>query len=166
MTVAPYRFVDKITRKVAESWIAREPAREPVWTPLPRPLSECRVACVSTAAVALRDDEPFDQAGERRDPWWGDPSLRWIPRDARGADIRCWHMHIDGRHAEADLDCVLPLARLAELAAAGEIGEIAPRHASVQGYQVRGDALWEQTAPELARGLVEDGVDVVLLVPV
>lgn len=166
MTVNPNRFLDKATRALIEAWRRREPERPPVWAPLAKPLSECTVACVTTAALALEADEPFDQEGERRDPWWGDPSHRVIPRGVTSAELRCWHLHIDPRHPDRDFNCVLPLDRLEELADSGEIGAVAPRHYSVQGYQVRGEALWTETAPRIARELKKDAVDAVLLVPV
>lgn len=75
------RALDPATRRIMEAWIAREPAREIPWCPLPRPLPEATVALVSSAAVALATDQPFDQDGERRNPWWGDPSFRVIPRE-------------------------------------------------------------------------------------
>jgi D-proline reductase (dithiol) PrdB len=128
VTVNAYRFVDKITRKMVESWNKKKPQREPLWTPLSKPLSECTVACIRTAAIALHDDAPFDQETERRDPWWGDPSQRMIPQGTKGTQVRCWHLHIDGSHAEQDLNCVMPLDRLEELAKNGEIGRVAPRH--------------------------------------
>ena len=85
------------------------------FTPLARPLRECTVALVSTAGVARNDDRPFDQEGERRNPWWGDPSFRAIPLGTTEKDVRLYHMHIDPRFGESDLDVVLPMRRLAEL---------------------------------------------------
>ena len=119
-TVDSYRFVDRFTRRLIRTWIERENVVEIPWTPLSKPLSDCRVALVSTAAIATRDDRPFDQDGERRDPWWGDPSFRVIPRGATEEDVRLYHLHIDTGFAETDLNCVLPLQRLVELEESGE----------------------------------------------
>ncbi len=148
------------------AWAGREPRREPVWTPLARPLAESRLAIVSSAAVALKDDEPFDTDGERRDPWWGDPSYRRIPAGARAADIKVWHLHIDVRPAAQDLDCVLPLARAADLAAASALGSVADTHYSFMGYLLRPETFLETSVPEMIAGMQAEEVDVVLLVPV
>ncbi len=166
MSVDSYRFVDLATRQLMRAWAGREPRREPVWTPLAKPLSESRLAMVSSAAVALEDDEPFDADGERRDPWWGDPSYRRIPAGARAADIKVWHLHIDVRPAEQDLDCVLPLARAADLAAGGVLGSVADTHYSFMGYLLRPETFLETSVPEMIAGMQAEEVDVVLLVPV
>ena len=77
---------------------------------------------------------PFDQERERRDPWWGDPSSRVIPLGTTERDVRLYHLHIDPRFGEADLDVVLPMRRLTELAQEGLTGQPAPRHYSIMGY--------------------------------
>jgi hypothetical protein len=50
------------------------------WTPLSKPLADSTVALLSSVGLALKTDRPFDQEGERRNPWWGDPSYRILPR--------------------------------------------------------------------------------------
>jgi len=163
--VDSYRFLSLATRKLVKSWIEREPRREIPWTPLRGSLSDSTVAMVSTAALATVDDVPFDQEGERRDPWWGDPSFRVLPRDATEQNVRAHHLHIDTRYAEQDLDCVFPLRRLSELERAGEIGRSAPSHYSFMGYILRPEVLLRESTPAMIRGLQRDGVDVVLLAP-
>ena len=164
-TVDSYRFLSYLTRKLVRAWIALEPQREIPWTPLAKPLRDSTVALVSTAGVALADDVPFDQEGERRNPWWGDPSFRVLPRDTSGTDVRLYHLHIDNRYAEQDLDCALPLTRLAELEKAGEIGSSAPSHYSLMGYILEPEVLLERSTPEMIRRLQDDRVDLVLLAP-
>jgi hypothetical protein len=68
-TVDSYRYLSGSTKRVAKSWIGMEQPRPMPWTPLARPLSECTVALISSAGVALSGDKPFDQEGERRNPW-------------------------------------------------------------------------------------------------
>jgi hypothetical protein len=165
MTVDSYRFVDRITRRVLKGWAARESYQEIPWTPLPRSLAECTVALVSTAGLALETDEPFDQEGERRNPWWGDPSFRVIPRDAAEKNVRSWHLHGNAANVKEDLGCVLPLAGLLELEAGGEIGRSAPRHYSFMGYILEPAELLDKSTPEMIRLMKEDAVDAALLVP-
>jgi len=164
--VDPYRFIDALTRRLIEAWISREPRREIPWTPLSKPLEQASLAVVSTAGVALKTDQPFDQEGERRSPWWGDPGFRMLPRDTRTPDVGIHHLHIDTRFAEQDLNCLLPLERLAELEAAGEIGRLAPTHYSIMGYILRPRVLLETSTPAIIRRMQEEEVDAVLLIPV
>ena len=102
MPVDPYRFIDRPTRTMIQSWIAREPRREIPWTPLPRPLARCKLAVLSSAGLALNEDQPFDRQGEHDNPWRGDPGFRVIPREATEADLTCYHLHIDPRPAQQD----------------------------------------------------------------
>jgi hypothetical protein len=111
-------------------------------------------------------DEPFDQEGERRDPWWGDPSFRRLARTATEADVRVSHLHIHAGYPEEDINCILPLPLLLELEAEGEIGRSADTHYSFMGYQLRTDALIDDSTPRIIDGLRDEGVDAVLLVPV
>lgn len=165
MTVDSYRFLDGITRRVLKAWAARESYREIPWTPLAKPLAESTVALVSTAGLALETDEPFDQDGERRNPWWGDPSFRVIPRDATEKDVSSWHLHGNAAIVKEDLNSVFPLELLLELEAAGEIGRLAPHHYSFMGYILDPAELLGESTPEMIRLMKEDAVDAVLLVP-
>jgi D-proline reductase (dithiol) PrdB len=67
---------------------------------------------------------------------------------------------------EADRNMGLPLDRLHELAAAGEIGSVAPRHFSVMGSITAPNRYIKRTLPVIADLLIEDYVDIALMVPV
>jgi D-proline reductase (dithiol) PrdB len=167
MAIDGYHFLDGASRRVMRAWEEREPTPDSVpWTPLSKPLSQVGVALVSSAGIALRSQPPFDQGGERVNPWWGDPSHRVIPREAATQDIRIHHLHIDPRPGESDLDSVLPLRRLDELVDAGVVGRSAPRHYSMMGYILDPTELLRDTAPTLAASMIQDEVDLALLVPV
>ncbi len=162
-----FRFLDLASRGVMRAWLEREPAPGGTpWSPIRRPLAECRVALISSAGLSLSSDTPFDQEGERQNPWWGDPTHRVIPRAATTGDVRIGHQHIDPRPGSEDLDCLMPLRRLDELVAEGVVGCSAPRHYSVMGYILKPAVLVEETAPKIAEALAEDAVDLALLVPV
>jgi D-proline reductase (dithiol) PrdB len=135
------------------------------FTPLPKPLSESTVALISTAAIARNDDRPFDQEGERRNPWWGDPSFREIPFGTTERDVRLYHLHIDPRFGEADLDVVLPMRRLAELAEQGVVGRPADHHYSIMGFILDPAVLVGQTAPAIAERMRAHAIDAAALVP-
>lgn len=167
MEIDGYRFLDPASRRVMQAWADREPAPAGIpWTPLGRPLNQSRVALVSSAGIALKTDTPFDQEGERANPWWGDPSHRVIPRGTTADEIRVHHLHIDPRPGEEDLDSILPLHRLEELVEAGVVGSSAPRHYSIMGYILDARELVADTAPRMAEALVRDQVDLALMVPV
>jgi len=165
MSIDSYRFLDFATRQVMKAWAARQKPGDIPFTPLAKPLRECTIALLSTAAVARNDDRPFDQERERRDPWWGDPSFRVIPLGTTERDVRLYHMHIDPRFGEADLDVVLPMRRLAELADQRVVDRAAANHYSIMGYILDPTVLVEETAPAIAERIHLDGVDAAALVP-
>jgi D-proline reductase (dithiol) PrdB len=163
--VDSYRFVGGMTKRLIKSWIKLEAPREIPWSALTKPLSDCTVALISTGGIALKTDRPFDQEGERRNPWWGDPSYRVIPREARTGDIRVYHQHIDPSLAEWDMNCLLPIERLQELVEAGEVGRSAPSHYSYMGYLLDPRELLEKSVPALIERLRAEKADVVVLIP-
>ena len=164
-TVDSYRFTGSITRRMLETWVMQETPRPIPWMPLSKPLSECTVALLSSGGIALKSDTPFDQDGERRNPWWGDPSYRIIPKTATEKDVDIYHLHINPDFARRDLNCLLPIQRLAELQAAGEVGQVAPSHYSIMGYLPRPDEMLEQSVPEIVQHLKDERVDLLVLVP-
>ncbi len=130
------------------------------FTPLARPLAESTLALVCTAGVHLASQPPYDL----RNPH-GDWSWREIPSDSAAEDVRFAHVHYDTAGPEADVDCVFPLRSVRRLAARGVIGAVAPRHFGMMGWIPDGAPVQRETAPELARMLKADGVDMVLLTP-
>lgn len=140
---------------------------EPVpWAALKKPLAEARVALVTTAGVYVEGAEPgFDEDGERRNPMWGDPTFRRIPRDVPAGGIGTSHLHINNRDLKVDLNVQLPVHRLAELEAEGVIGSLAPTAYSFMGYQMDTREWRERYAPEVAGLMKDEAVDAVLLTP-
>jgi len=132
------------------------------WAPPGPPPAEAVVGLVTSAGVHLPGDSPFERVKG------GDFSYRWVPGETRPRDLTCTHPSgaWDRSGVEADPNLALPLDRLAEMAKKGEIGDVAPRHASFQGSITAPLRLMRQTAPEVAQGMADDGVDVVLLTPV
>jgi D-proline reductase (dithiol) PrdB len=163
--VDSYRFIGGITKRMVKSWIQLESPRDIPWTPLAKPLPDCTVAMISTGGIALKTDRPFDQEGERRNPWWGDPSYRVIPQTARTEDIRVYHQHIDPSLAEQDLNCLLPIDRLDELLEMKKVGRAASSHYSIMGYILDPEELLQETVPAIIEHLEADQVDIVVLIP-
>ncbi len=126
-------------------------------------LRESRVALVSTAGLVVPGDPPFDQ-----DVRGGDWSWRVIPADADVQSLEEHHRSAAFDHSgiEADRELAMPIGRLRELAETGEIGAVAPRHASLMGSITAPGRLQRDTLPAIADALVSDRVDIALLVPV
>lgn len=164
--VNSYRFLDGLVKRLVRTWIDLEPQRSIPWTSPNKPLEECTVALLSSAGLALKSDPPFDQEGERRNPWWGDPSYRLLPRDADPKDIALYHLHISNKLVEVDINTLFPFQRLLELEKRGEIGQVAAHHYSYMGYILQPQVLVEETLPAMIRQIKQDRVDVILLVPV
>ena len=151
-----------LARRLVAAYRPRENRGEIPWTPARKPLARCRVAVVTTAGVHHRSQSPFDM----RDPE-GDPSFRVLQADRIGTDYRITHDYYDHSDAQRDLNVVLPLDRLRELAAEGVIGELADTHYSFMGH-IDGrhiPTLIGKSAPEVAERLRVARVDVVLLTP-
>jgi len=133
------------------------------WTPLRRPLSESRLALVSSAGFVLPGQVPFDESKRG-----GDPSFREIPSDTEAGVLVDTHRSEAFDHTAMcrDPNLAFPVDRIRELASRGRIGSVSPRHLSFMGSLTAPGRLVRDTAPAAARSLVDDGVDVALLVPV
>ncbi len=132
------------------------------WSTLGKPLSECRVALVSTAGMYIADEqEPFDAANIE-----GDWSHREIPADLPAERLSIAHEHYNHRYVEVDQNCVYPAERLRELAAAGEIGEFISPVISISGYCPPAHRLVEETIPHIVLAMHKAEADLVLQVPV
>jgi D-proline reductase (dithiol) PrdB len=142
------------------------PYRRVDWRPgatLKMPLAEARVAVVTTAAYYGPDQPPFDTSIRG-----GDYSYRSIPLDTDLTTLRIAHRSdaFDMRGIASDKNLALPLDRLKALVEEGVIGSLAPRHFSFMGSIAAPGRLMATTAPEVARMLLEDEADAVLLTPV
>jgi len=124
---------------------------------LRRPLSESRLALVTTAGLHLRDDAPFTG---------GDQSFRVIPAESPPSQIVQTHASIgfDRTAFQRDINVIFPMDRAREFVARGEVGGLSPTYFSFMGAQRPPyDRLLEDTGPEVARRLRAEGVEVVFL---
>lgn len=133
------------------------------WAKLSKPLSESRVALITSAGFVLPDQDAFDPSIRG-----GDPSFREIPSHVDMRTLRETHRSRSFDHSGIMLDPnnAFPMERLRELEQTGYIGSVNHRHISFMGSITAPGRLVRHTAPDAARLLVEDGVDVALLVPV
>ena len=133
------------------------------WTPMRKPLSESRVALVTSAGLHLRDDKPFisDTRGK------GDSSYRVLPSNTPASEIIQSHTSIGFDHTGIyrDINVTYPIDRLEELREQGVIGSLADNYYSFMGAQRDTTEMATETGPEVARRMLEEGVEVVFLTP-
>ena len=133
------------------------------WTPLSKPLSECRLGLISSAGLSPPEEEPFDL--EFRG---GDPSFRVIPSDIDVARLIDNHRSRSWDHSgvERDRNLAFPIDRVRELVESGRIGSISKHFLSFMGSITAPGRLRRDHLPRAAEILVAEGVEVALLVPV
>lgn len=121
------------------------------------PLSQRRVAIVSSAGLVVRGRMPFRGR---------DADYRAIPADTKPEDMLISHISVnfDRTGLQEDWNVAFPLDRLKELAGDGVIGSVAATHYSFMGAS--DPAPMEPHIRELAGYLKRDKVDAVLLSPV
>ena len=133
------------------------------WTVPDKALREARIGLVSSAALVLPDQEPFDE-----DYKGGDWSLREIPSDVDPQILVETHRSesFDRAGLALDKNLVLPLDRLREMEKENAIGSLNSRTLSFMGSITAPGRLTKTSAPDAAQRFVDDGVDIALLVPV
>jgi D-proline reductase (dithiol) PrdB len=133
------------------------------WTPLAKPLADCRVALMSSAGFYGQGQAPFDESKRG-----GDHSFRILPADVPLDELANNHRSDSFDHEPMlrDPNLALPLDRMREFADDGRIGSLAPRAISFMGSLTSTRRFVRETAPEVATCLADDAVDVALLVPV
>jgi D-proline reductase (dithiol) PrdB len=168
MKVDDYKYLPRMFRSLYENESAIEEGK--VWAEFDKRLSRARIALLSSAGLYLRSQQPFDVERERREPTWGDPSHRLIPRATEPGELAMSHLHVRNEAVLADPNIALPLSPLADLVESGFVGGATQEHVSVMGYQGWHDNSldrWqEETAPAIVGVLEELGADGVVLAPV
>ncbi len=130
---------------------------------LSKPLSQCRVTLVTTAATfrAENGDQgpgaPFNAKAKFYEVYSGDTAL--------DHDLRISHVAIDREHTTAaDPGCWFPLPALRQAATNGLVGELAARfHGAPTNRSHR--ATLQIDGPQIVARCLADQVDAVLLVP-
>ncbi len=166
MQVDSFRYTSSLISRYYK--LSRVEKELPIpWTPLNRPLAECRFGLVTSGGLYHQGHEPpFDLERECREPAWGDPSFRTLPTDMDGSEVGVSHHHINAVDVQQDMNILLPLERFRELAAEGRIGGLAPHAYSFMGYQGFPADLsgWRKLyGPQVAERLRAEVVDCVLL---
>ena len=154
-------ILSEVQRQMLQFFPCKESDDVP-WSPLQKPLAESTVAIVTTAGLHLRDDQPFN-----RDHPGGESTYRVLPSDAHNAEIVQSHFSIgfDRTAIYRDINITYPIDRMRELAADGTVGALAPNNYSFMGALRDCTVVAEQTGPEVAQRLKDEGVDLVFLTP-
>lgn len=128
------------------------------WVAKTKPISQMRIALITTAGLHFRDDPSFDFA---------DATFRPIPGEEDANDLVMSHSsaNFDRSGFQQDVNLVFPIDRFKELVADGRIGSLAEVHYSFMGAGLRPET-YEKNAVAVAGLLKQDSVDAVFLTPV
>ncbi len=154
----PFDYLPLLARRVAP-----KPPRDlklvshPAWRPLAKPLSETRVALLTSAAIREANQPAF--------PPSGDASYRRISSDPAVTGLKIDHRSHVGTDARQDPEIVFPKAALMALVKRGLVGGVSPFHLSFVGGIRFYRELQEELAPALAGELTKAGVDLAVLIP-
>ena len=121
---------------------------------IPKPLSEAKVAIVTSASLHHEDDDDVAPS---------DTGYRVLEKDRRDIVVGHWSPNFDASGVSADLNVVFPIDRLQELENQGVIGSVSDVHIAVAGNQFDLSGIRLDGGPSAASLLNKHEVDVVLL---
>ncbi|KEI94516.1 proline reductase [Clostridium botulinum A2B7 92] len=127
----------------------------PVWTPLTKALKDCKVGFATAGGIHIKTQEPFKTAG--------DFTYRIIPSDTPSSELMVTHGGFDNSDINKDVNAMLPIDRLHELAKEGFIGSVSPVLIGFMGGGGNVKKFREETGPAIAKIFKDEGVDIVLL---
>ena len=157
--MAPVAYIEQVRRMFPNDppyqWTVN--ATSP-WTPMTKPVRECRIALISSGGVYHRAQQPFESVKN-------DLTFREIPKEAEFSDLRISHYSKNATNVK-DLNTIFPLERLRELEAQGTIGELASPAFTFMGRIFTRTKLQKEMAPHLVKRLREMSVGAAFLVPV
>ena len=145
-----------VLRYGAYRWVESESA--PPFVPLEKPVSESRLALVASGGIYVEGQVAFH--------FKDDLSFRVVDTATPTAKLRATHFAYDLTDARQDPNVVFPLDPLRALVADGTLGALSERAYTFMGGIYSSRKVKEILAPAIARRVVEDQVDLVLLVPV
>jgi D-proline reductase (dithiol) PrdB len=168
MTVDSFRFLPRIIAAFYQT-TERQPEFPIPWSPLSRPIHECKFSLVNSGGIYLKASQsPFDIEREKLEPTWGDPTFRTIPTNLQQGDIGVSHLHYNHADVLEDINILLPVQRFQELEIKAAIGSMANNVYSFMGYQgyPPDPGAWcEVYGLKVAKKLRAEGVNCILLTP-
>lgn len=130
----------------------------PAWTPITKPLSDCKITLIGSGGVYKTGQVAFHTMD--------DTSVRVIGTDSDTQDLRTAHFAYDQADAHEDPNCIFPLDRLRELATAGVIGGLTSEAYGFMGGIYSQRRMLAETGRLLLERCRTQQPDIVLLVPV
>ena len=133
------------------------------FTPLTKPLSDCKIGLLTTSEMAIRYDEETEENPIKEE---GFRSVYAIPAEVPTDKLYC-RTHSYDRYATTldDVNSYYPVDRLQEALAAGRIGAISDQHVGCyNNYSVR--KVLTDEAPKALALCHEQGIDALVMVPV
>ena len=136
--------------------VLAKPAKS-AWCAVTQPLSQSRVALLTSAALRVETQPPFLPRE--------DLSYRRIPSDPAIGPIVIDHHSGIGAVPKQDPEIVFPRTALNGLMSRRVIGSVSPWHFSFMGGVRKPKQVENELAPALGRELAQAQVDLALLVP-
>lgn len=127
----------------------------PVWTPLTKPLNQCKVGFATAGGIHMKSQTPYNTAG--------DNTFREIPIDTPSSELMVTHGGFDNSDINKDVNAMLPIDRLRELEKDGFIGSLSPVLIGFMGGGGNVDKFRNDTGPKIAAIFKKYNVDIVLL---
>ncbi len=127
---------------------------------LAKPLSEARLAFISTAGVQPKDTLPFDTVHPV-----GDYTFRRVSSAAKPTDLEIHQLKYPTFGANEDLNVIFPIERLQDLVAEKFIGDLTENFYSFIGYNMDPERLERTLAEDIAAAVEAENPDVALLAP-
>ena len=166
LPVNGFRFLPPGLAAWIKTYIPEEDFKGSIpFEPLSKPISDCTVAAVTSAGISLTSEPPFDMEREKEDPTWGDPTYRKIPQTTAKGDIQVNHLHINTSFILEDINVILPIGHLQDLAGEGVIGKSAPTAYSFYGFQWQRTEFLKEAIEPIAAQMQSEGVDVAIMTP-
>lgn len=127
---------------------------------LDKPVSACTVSLLTSGGVSQCSMPAFNPDARNNH------RLDAIGAAADADDFQIHDSYYDHSDADADINCIFPLERLRELAAAGEVGAVAERlWSGFMGRIYNRSKVRDESGPAFAEALEADGVDVLIAAP-
>ncbi len=127
---------------------------------LKKPLSDCTVSLLTSGGVSQCSMPAFNPDARN------DHRLDAIDREADATDFQIHDSYYNHSDADNDINCIFPVERLRELAAAGVIGRVSRRlWSGFMGRIYNRSKVLEESGPAFAAALAEDAVDVLVAAP-
>src|SRR5574337_215938 len=153
--MAPVAYIEQIRRLYANQppyqWTVNLTSP---WTPLVKPVRDCRIVLISSGGIYQKSQEPFN-------PVKNDLTFREIPKTTELTDLKISHYSRNARDVK-DLNTTFPLERFRELEAQGHISELASPAFTFMGRIFTRARLQKEMAPHLIGRLREMSVDAAL----